>query len=351
MVDEIRFSAGEFSTRIRFFHSSQALLEGVNLALFDNNTRALTPDYRGAEVVWPAGEAHKTWPQIDAALSKALDLGLARDSVIAGVGGGVVTDMAAFAASLYMRGCQLVLVPSTLLSMVDAALGGKTGVDYHGYKNLVGTFYPAQELRIWPGFLQSLPERDFRSGLAEVIKHAMLGESALWSLLHDKREAVLARDPEVLEELVYRAIMVKVGVVERDLRESGERAFLNLGHTFGHALESVMGFDGSWTHGEAVCWGIARALDLGVTLGRTDPDWQKQVVDLLSGYGFRLSADGAQPGAFLAAMKNDKKKKGGQVRFVLQQKQGVTFQQAVEDEAVLTCLTNGLRLDRDQQRL
>ena len=126
MVDEIRFTAGEFSTRIRFYRENQTLLEGVHLTVFDANTRALLPHHAGPDLVWPAGEAHKTWPQIDAALARALELSLARDSVIAGVGGGVVTDMTAFAASLYMRGCQLVLVPSTLLAMVDAALGGKT---------------------------------------------------------------------------------------------------------------------------------------------------------------------------------------------------------------------------------
>ncbi|MEI8092656.1 MAG: 3-dehydroquinate synthase family protein [Spirochaetales bacterium] len=342
MVDEIRFTAGEFSTRIRFYHQPQDLLEGAQLAVFDENTRSLVPGYTGPDLVWPAGEAHKTWPQIDALLARALGLALARDSLLAGVGGGVVTDMAAFAASLFMRGCRLVLVPTTLLAMVDASLGGKTGIDYHGFKNLVGTFYPAQELRIWPGFLQTLPERDYRSGLAEVIKHAMLGEPGLWELLSKSHEAILAREPAVLNELVYRAIMVKVGVVERDLREAGERAFLNLGHTFGHALESVMTFDGTWTHGEAVCWGIARALDLGVGLGRTDKAWQAEVLAMLGAYGFRLTAAGAVPSALLAAMKNDKKKKDGLVRFVLQEAMGKTFQQPVPDDDVLACLARGV---------
>jgi len=251
--------------------------------------------------------------------------------------------MAAFAASLYMRGCRLVLVPTTLLAMVDAALGGKTGIDYGGFKNMVGTFYPAQELRLWPGVLASLPDREFRSGLAEVIKHAFLADPKLLTLLEDKRSAILARDSAVLEELVFRAVMVKVGVVERDLRETGERAFLNLGHTFGHALEAVLGFDGSWVHGEAVCWGMARAFDLGVVLGRTDPAWRDRAVALMSGYGFRLAAS-ASPTAVLAAMNNDKKKKAGQVRFVLQENLGRTFQQAVDDAAVLACLERGMHV-------
>jgi 3-dehydroquinate synthase len=342
MVEEIRLRAGEFTTLIRFHPSGDSLLEGTDLQVYDTNTGRLFPDRGVPRHLWPAGEAHKAWPQIDSLLSKALDLGLARDSTIAGIGGGVVTDMAAFAASLYMRGCRLVLVPTTLLAMVDAALGGKTGIDYGGFKNLVGSFYPAHELRIWPGVLAGLPDRDFRSGLAEVLKHAFLSEPTLLTLLEEKRGAVLARDSAVLEELVFRAVMVKVGVVERDLRETGERAFLNLGHTFGHALESVMGFDGSWTHGEAVCWGMARAFDLGVSLGRTDPGWKDRATSLIGAFGFRLKAPGADPRAVLAAMKNDKKKKAGQVRFVLQESVGRTFQDRVDDADVLACLERGV---------
>ena len=175
-----------------------------------------------------------------------------------------------------------------------------------------------------------------------MLKHAFLVDTHLLELLETRRDAVLARDPAVLEELVFRAVMVKVGVVERDLRETGERAFLNLGHTFGHALESVMGFGDTWAHGEAVCWGMARALDLGVTLGRTDPIWRQRAVALMEAYGFRLKAPGASASAILAAMKNDKKKKAGLVRFVLQESQGKTFQQAVDDALVLACLERGL---------
>lgn len=342
MVDEIQLNAGEFTTRIRFYKAPDALLEGTDLQVFDTNTARLFADQGVPRHVWPAGEDHKSWPQVDAVLSRALELGLARDSVLAGVGGGVVTDMAALAASLYMRGCRLTLVPTTLLAMVDAALGGKTGVDYRGYKNLVGTFYPAQELRIWPGALASLPDRDYLSGLAEVIKHAFLADAHLLTLLETRREAVLSRDPAVVEELVFRAVMVKVGVVERDLRETGERAFLNLGHTFGHALESVMGFDGSWTHGEAVCWGMGRAFDLGVALGATDPQWRDRARALMQAYGFRLQAAGTRPEALLAAMRHDKKKKAGLVRFVLQETQGRNFQRAVDDQAVLAALEAGL---------
>lgn len=342
MVDEIRLNAGEFTTLVRFYKTADTLLDHTDFQVCDTNTGGLFPDKGVPRHLWPAGEAHKAWPQIDSVLTRALELGLARDSVMAGIGGGVVTDMTAFAASLYMRGCRLVLVPTTLLAMVDAALGGKTGIDYGGFKNLVGTFYPAHELRIWPGALTTLPERDYRSGLAEAVKHAFLADTHLLDLFETRHQAILARDPGVLEELVFRAVMVKVGVVERDLRETGERAFLNLGHTFGHALEAVAGFDGSWTHGEAVCWGMGRAFDLGVALGQTDPAWRDRADALMALLGFRSRAPGFDPQAVLAAMKNDKKKKGGLVRFVLQQAQGQTYQQAVEGRDVLACLERGM---------
>jgi len=342
MVDEIHLNAGEFSTLVRFTSQPDRLLDGVSLAVFDENTNPLLAPSLERRQIWPAGEASKSWVQVENLLKTALAAELGRDSVIAGVGGGVVTDMAAFAASLYMRGTRLVLVPTTLLAMVDAALGGKTGIDFGGFKNLVGTFYPASEIRIWPGFLATLPHREFQSGLAEVIKHAFLADEALLSLLETRSDAVLAKDPAVLDEVVRRAIMVKVGVVERDLRETGERAFLNLGHTFGHALEAALGLDGRWTHGEAVAWGMARAFRLGVRLGITEPAWQKRAESILIQYGFPLLNQDATAEAVLAAMKNDKKKKSGLVQFVLQQRQGQTLLRTVDDADVLAVIKEGL---------
>lgn len=343
MNDAFSLSAGGFTTQVRFFTEPATLLDGTDLHLFDTHTAPLFAEAGVPRHVWPAGEDAKTWPQIDAALSRGLDLGLGRDSTWAGVGGGVVTDMAAFAASLYMRGVGLVLVPTTLLAMVDAALGGKTGIDYHGLKNLVGTFYPARELRLCPPLLGTLPERDFRSGLAEVIKHAFLADADLLHLLETRADSVLARDADCLHELVLRAVKVKAGIVERDFRETGERAHLNLGHTFGHALEAAMGFDGSWTHGEAVAWGMGRALDLGLALGLTDPSWRQRALALLVRYGFRLEAPGADPEVLLRAMTHDKKKAGGRVRFVLQKAQGQTLVVPAEEAQVRASLEGGLR--------
>jgi 3-dehydroquinate synthase len=227
----------------------------------------------------------------------------------------VVCDITSLAASLYMRGCVLSLVPTTLLAMVDASLGGKTGVDFMGFKNLVGTFYPASRILVAPGAVRTLPAKEYLSGLAEVIKTAVIGDAELFALLSRERASVMARDPDVVEEMISRSLAVKGRIVEADPREEGERALLNLGHTFGHALESATLFTG-WTHGEAVAWGMGRALALGVRLGLTDRAFAEQVTLLLAGYGFRLHAPiGYQELA--PALGRDKKRRRGKVRLVI----------------------------------
>lgn len=279
------------------------------------------------------GEKGKRWDQVERILDRAFELGLARDSVIIGIGGGVVTDVTAFAASLYMRGCRLVLVPTTVLSMVDAAFGGKTGINYGGYKNMVGTFYPAAELRLIPELVRTLSERDYRSGLAEVIKHALLADGTLWDRLVNERERVMAKDPEILSTLLWDALQVKVSVVKEDLREKGVRAHLNLGHTFAHGIEASAGF-GTWTHGEAVAWGIAKAMDAGVLLGETPVEYAEMVKSLLSDYGYRIGECGVPAATLIEAMEKDKKKKAGSVRFVLQRGPQETFT-ATLDRSIL----------------
>ncbi|NNM68277.1 MAG: 3-dehydroquinate synthase [Spirochaetales bacterium] len=344
MPETFAFRFGEFPSNLCFYTSGEDLFAGLDVVSFDQNTFPLFAKYAQPQhrVVWPAGEAHKDLSSIEQLLEVCLSAGLGRDSTLGGAGGGVVTDMAAFAASLYMRGCRLVLIPTTLLAMVDAAVGGKTGVDFGGYKNIVGTFYPANEVRIWTGALKSLSEREYLSGLAEVIKHGLLGANRVWDLVKEQRPAVLARQNSVLDELVREAVLFKARVVEKDLREVGERAFLNLGHTFAHALEAVLNFDGTLSHGEAVAWGMDRALSLGVRLGVTDPQWKDEVHELLTAYGYRLRLDGVLPEEVLGAMKNDKKKKSGTVRFVLQKSRGETLLQPVDDKLVLKTIQEGL---------
>lgn len=340
-MDDMTFNLGEYKTSLKFFADPHKLLDGVSLAVFDENTWPLFEFYTGPKLILPPGEPSKHWTSVAAILDKALSLSLGRDSVIAACGGGVLCDMTAFAASLYMRGCGLRLIPTTLLAMVDAALGGKTGIDYHGYKNLVGTFYPASELFIWPAATATLPDREFKSGLAEVIKSGLLKDQGLIDLLTSRVSHVLLRDPNLVPELVVRSLRVKGGIVESDLRENGERAHLNLGHTFAHALETVTNFQ--WSHGEAVVWGIQKALRMGNLLGVTPADYENKVSSLLSAYGYRLRQSEGSPAEILAAMKNDKKKKAGKVRFVLQKGPQQTFLQEVEDSLVLRVLEEDFR--------
>ncbi len=287
-------------------------------------------------IVPGAGEACKSFESLRLVLEAALTRNLDRQAEFVGVGGGAVCDLTAFAASSYLRGCRLVLVPTTLLAMVDASLGGKTGINLSGYKNLVGSFYPASSILVAVDFLNSLPAREFHSGLAEVIKSAMLDDAELFDLLMDRRVTVLSREPLLMEEVVRRSLRVKAQVVEADFRESGRRAILNLGHTFGHALEAVAGL-GRYTHGEAVAWGIRCAMDLGRVLGVTDAEYARRVGRMLDDYEFpdRVHAD---PGELVEAMRRDKKRRGNSLVFVLQSNLGVTIVQEVENNQVLACL-------------
>lgn len=311
------FQFGDFTTTVRQCVRSDLFLElpRERLCVADTNTTriaAAEPD----QFVLESGEASKSWSQLERILAELLERNLPRDGAVIGVGGGVVCDIAACAGSLFLRGCTVVLVPTSLLAMVDAALGGKTGINFGGYKNMVGTFYPAAEVRICTELLHTLPEHEFKSGLAEVIKSAMLGDTELFNTLELQRQSVMRREDDVLEEIVWRSIMVKGRIVEADLRETGSRAFLNLGHTFAHALESVDGL-GRRSHGEAVAWGIGRALMLGVAIGLTKREYAHRVTELLAAYGYPLEID-ADSSQLLAAMQRDKKRRDGAVRFVLQ---------------------------------
>ncbi len=289
-------------------------------------------------VVLPPGERSKSWRTARRVLEEAARRSLGRDGRIVGVGGGVVGDLAAFCASVYMRGCALTLVPTTLLAMVDACLGGKTGVDLRGAKNAAGTFYPAEQIHIVPSVLASLPEREYRCGLAEAVKTALLGDGELLALLEQRLPRLLAgREAGLLAEVVVSCLRIKGRVVEEDFREAGAREALNLGHTFAHALESVGGLR-RWSHGEAVAWGLKMAMRLGRRLGVTPAEHARRVEALLAACGFDLQPRGLSPRALLRAMAADKKRRGGRLRFVLQSGVGRTAAQAVEEGLVLEVL-------------
>jgi 3-dehydroquinate synthase len=342
VIPDMAFTIGGARTAVRFVDRIGPVDGAV--AVFDATTRRLfgggfTP---GRSVALPAGERSKRWRSVEAIVDRAAALGLGRDGTIMGVGGGVVCDLAGLAASLYMRGCGLALAPTTLLAMVDASLGGKTGIDFRGWKNLVGTWYPASDLLVCPAALATLTDREFRSGLAEAIKTAVIGDPALLDLLEERREGVLARDPELLAEVVQRCLRVKGGICETDPREEGRRMLLNLGHTFGHALESWTGFRG-WTHGEAVAWGMGRAAALGLALGVTGPGFARRLAALLAAYGFRLEA----PAGLLElepTLRLDKKRRAGTLQFVVPRGAGdVTVVEAADGDIAGALGARGMR--------
>ena len=330
------FIFGGFPCRAALFNKSEILPEDTALLVGDRNTLPLITTHENLEIVTLSpGEKEKQWPAVDKILRKAMEKGMARDSLITGIGGGVVTDMTAFASSLYMRGCRVILIPTTLLAMVDAALGGKTGIDAGVFKNMIGSFYPASEVRICPEFLLSLSDREFLNGLAEVIKTAIIGDPELLILMQEKKDAVLKRDPEILGRLIRSCILVKGALVEEDLREKGRRALLNLGHTFGHALEAVTNFE--WSHGAGVAWGMGKALDASVKLGLAEAVWASEMKDLMTDYGFALEVF-ADKEAILKAMTMDKKKKCGKLRYILPVAPGDVRIKTLDEEFVRSVL-------------
>ncbi len=311
------------------------------LLVCDRHTAPLLPSGSPEPLRIDAEEADKDWSTVARVIDAAFRAGLDRGASVTALGGGVLCDVVAFAASVYLRGVRLVLIPTTLVAMVDAAVGGKTGIDYGGRKNLIGSFYPAAEVVVWPGALASLPARQLAAGMAEVVKTALLGDPGLVELLERDGFAAVTGDTDAAGAVVRRCLQVKGGIVAADPTErTGLRDVLNLGHTFAHALEAVTGF-GPWNHGEAVAWGIARAMDLGVHLGETPLAHRERVLALLESLGFRLRAGSEAPPADLVeAMAADKKRRGGQLRFVLQRGVGDTFVRPVERAEVLRVLAS-----------
>lgn len=335
---------GNFHSRVAFITSEDLTGLEPGLVVVDRNTKDLLTLPRGWNdrlVVVEPGEKAKNWSSVETILSRAVELELDRSSRFIGIGGGVICDMTAFAASVYMRGCAVSLIPTTLLAMVDAAVGGKTGMDFLSYKNMVGSFYPAEHVFIEPQVLNSLSEREYLSGMAEAIKTAWLGDEELFSLLESKKELLLKKDHDTLKELIRRCVTVKGTVVEEDLKEKGIRAWLNLGHTFGHALESATGFD-LVSHGEAVAWGMACALDASEQMGLIQGEFLARARKMLDHWEYRLTVP-ANLEKVKSAMLQDKKKSKGQLRFILMKDMKEPCICPVEEETLNRVLTARLK--------
>jgi shikimate kinase/3-dehydroquinate synthase len=282
------------------------------------------PGFRAAhtdlvKVVLPSGERHKTLSAVEKILRAAIEAPVDRQAVVVGVGGGVVTDIAGLAAALALRGLRWIAVPTTVLSMVDASVGGKTAVDLGAAKNAVGAFHQPSRVIVDPSFSRTESARALRSGLAEVVKTALIGDAEFYRHLVAPGGAErlgVARDPDATAAAIRSSITVKAGVVGRDEREGGERAHLNLGHTVGHALEAEGGFE-RLMHGEAVALGLVAALRVGVALGVTDRDLAAEVGRLLARLGLPTDLDSEPLDKALRWVAYDKKRQAGSLRMIL----------------------------------
>jgi len=279
-------------------------------------------------------ESSKNMRTVERLCRRLVRTGADRRAVIVAVGGGVVGDVAGFVAASFLRGVALVHVPTTLVAQADSAIGGKTGVNLAEGKNLVGAFYPPRLVLADPATLATLPEREYRSGLYEVIKYGVIGDPELFAFLEQKIDRMVRRDAATLGWILPRCIRTKAKVVGRDEREAGLREVLNFGHTIGHALESVTGYR-KFLHGEAVGWGMLAATLISVEMDLLDPDSAGRILRLISRAG-RLPVLPAVPAArLLAVMRADKKARGGHLRFVLPRRIGRVETVASVPEALI----------------
>lgn len=271
-------------------------------------------------IVIPQGEEYKTIDTVLSIIKTALDFSLTRKDIFTAIGGGVLTDITAFAASIFKRGASCEFVPTTLLAMVDAAIGGKTGCDFDNYKNITGTFFPAKALHIFPEFIQTLSQKEFISGFAEALKTAMLFNKHLFNYIKTNKEKILNRDKEVIFKIISFCAKAKAKVVEKDLSEKNIRMLLNLGHTFGHALESNAGL-GKLTHGECVAWGISRAIKTSQILGLCSEKYYSEICEVLKSFGYEtanIHPAFTDINKIILTMKNDKKNSSSSIRLILQ---------------------------------
>jgi 3-dehydroquinate synthase len=271
---------------------------------------------RGAVHLMNDGESAKNLRTVELLTRDLVKGGADRKSLLIAVGGGVVGDVAGFVAASYLRGVALVHVPTTVVAQVDSSIGGKTGVNLPEGKNLVGAFYPPRLVLSDPEVLRTLPEREFRGGLAEIIKHAVIADAEMFAYLEKNLENVERRNRGALDYLVPRNVAIKARVVTRDERESGLREILNFGHTFAHALESITHYK-RYQHGEAVAWGMMAAALLGHEMGVTRADDVSRIVSLVRRMGPLPPWPRVPERALLEAMRSDKKARDGKLRFVL----------------------------------
>jgi 3-dehydroquinate synthase len=284
-------------------------------------------------VVVPDGEAFKTWPTLQQILDGLVSAQADRGSTVIALGGGVIGDLAGFAAACYMRGIGYVQLPTTLLAQVDSSVGGKTGINHSAGKNLIGAFHQPLAVVADVDVLDTLPQRELVAGLAEVIKYGAVADDAFLAWIEASLPALLARDKAALVQAVTRSCHIKASIVGADEREAGRRAVLNFGHTFAHAIETGTGH-GTWLHGEAVGCGMAMAADLSVRLGLIDVSHARRITRLVGAAGLPLRAPDLGSKTYLDLMRLDKKAAAGALRFVVLEAPGRAAVRTVEPALV-----------------
>lgn len=274
-----------------------------------------------ATCILPDGEKYKNIEHLNLIFDALLEAGFNRDCTVLALGGGVIGDMAGFASACFQRGVYFIQVPTTLLSQVDSSVGGKTGINHPLGKNMIGAFQQPQVVLADMSQLFTLPDRELSAGLAEVIKYALLGDEDFLVWLEANMEGLIARDEQLLAEAVYRSCAHKARIIANDEKEQGERALLNLGHTFGHAIESYLGY-GEWLHGEAVATGMVMAADLSHRMGWISLEDLERTKKIISRAQLPIVCPKIPLDDFLAYMAHDKKVLNGQLRLVLLQQLG-----------------------------
>jgi 3-dehydroquinate synthase len=289
---------------------------------------------RVVATILPDGESHKTLGNVARILDVLVANRFGRDCAVVALGGGVVGDMAGFAAATYQRGVAFAQVPTTLLAQVDSSVGGKTGVNHPGGKNLIGAFHQPGVVVADTATLATLPPRELRAGLAEVIKYGLICDAVFFAWLEEHLDALLGGDAAALAHVIRRSCEIKAEIVGRDEREHGDRALLNLGHTFGHALEAATGYR-EWLHGEAIGAGLVMAARMSHECGYLTPEELDRVTRLIARTGLPTHVSNVKPDVALEHMRIDKKVQAGKIRLVLPRGIGGAFVTADYGEAAL----------------
>ena len=294
----------------------------------------------------PDGERHKTLATLQALAEAMVAAGADRDALVIALGGGVVGDVAAFLASVYMRGVALIQIPTTLVAMVDSSLGGKTAVNLEAGKNLLGTFYHPRAILVDPATLATLPPREYRSGLAEAIKYGIIADRKLFESIEAHAAALARADPQALEPLIAACLRQKAAVVVADEREGDLRRVLNFGHTLGHAIESATSYE-RFLHGESVAWGMIAAGQIALRLGRFHPDEARRMNAAILAVSGPLPPLALAPALILRHAASDKKARAGVLHFVLPTRIGqVEIASDVPSEVILAALADTQALSR-----